>query len=182
MDRRLTQQMFFRAARVRRIRIGLPGILLMAVFLGVPLAAWAGPKVGIRVVAEKEAKMQQDGKTVVKRVQAETVRLGEVVFYTLKYQNTGDQEATDVVVNYPIPEGTIYLAASAYGQGCTIIYSIDKGQSYDKPEALLISYTLHDGKKMARQAYASEYTHIRWVVGEVAAGGSGILGFQVRVK
>ena len=158
------------------------GILLMAAFVGVPLAAWAGPQVGIRVVAEKEAKIQQDGKTIVKRVQAETVRPGEVIFYTLKYENTGDQKATDVAANYPIPEGTIYLAASAYGEGCTIVYSIDKGKSFDQPKALLISYTLHDGKKMTRQAYASEYTHIRWVVGEVAAGGSGILGFQVRVK
>jgi uncharacterized repeat protein (TIGR01451 family) len=158
------------------------GILLMAIFIGLPLAAWAGPQVGIRVVAQKEVKVQQDGKTIVKRVAAETVEPGEVIFYTLKYENKGDQKATDVVVNNPIPEGTVYLAESAYGEGSTIVYSMDDGKTFDKPEALRVSYTMHDGKKMSRRAYASEYTHIRWVVGEVAASGNGVLGFQVKVK
>ena len=37
------------------------GILLLAVFIWLPLTAWAGPRVGIRAVAEKEVKIQQDG-------------------------------------------------------------------------------------------------------------------------
>jgi len=158
------------------------GILVLAVIFGLPLVALAGPQVGIQVVAEKEIKVEQNGKTVVKRVKAETVEPGEIVFYTLKYENNGDQKATDVVVNNPVPDGTIFLPESTYGKGSTIFYSIDKGKTFNKPEALRIFYTLHDGKKMTRQAYASEYTHIRWVVGEVPPGGSGVLGYKVRVK
>ena len=158
------------------------GSILLAVFIGLPLAAWAQPQVGIRVVAEKEIRVEENGKTAIKRVKAETVEPGEVIFYTLTYVNTGDLKATNVVVNNPIPEGTVYLKESAYGDGSKVFYSIDKGNTFDKPEALRVSYTLHDGKKMTRQAYASEYTHIRWVVGEVPPGGSGVLGFQVKVK
>lgn len=154
----------------------------LAVIFWLPLAAWAGPQVGIQVVAEKEIKVKQNGKTLVKRVKAETVESGEIVFYTLKYDNKGDQRATDVVVNNPIPDGTVFLPESSYGRGSTIFYSIDKGKTYNKPEALRVFYTLHNGKKMTRQAYASEYTHIRWVVGEVPPGGGGVLGYQVKVK
>lgn len=157
-------------------------IFILAVFIGLPLVAWAGPQVGIQVVAEKEVEIQQDGKTLVRRVMAETVEPGEVIIYTLKFENNGDQKATNVVANNPIPDGTVYLSESAYGNGSTILYSTDEGHTFDKPEALRVSYTLHNGKKMIRQAYASEYTHIRWVVGEVAPGGNGVLGFQVKVK
>ena len=158
------------------------GSIFLAVFIALPLSAWAQPQVSIRVVAEKEIRVEESGKTMVKRVKADTVEPGEVIFYTLTYENTGDQKATDVVVNNPIPDGTVYLKESTYGDNAAISYSIDKGKSFDKPEALRVSYTLHDGKKMSRQAYASEYTHIRWVVGEVPPGGSGVLGFQVKVK
>ena len=156
-------------------------ICLVALFC-LPMAAWAGPKVGIQVTAEKEVKVNENGKQILHRVKAETVEPGEVIFYTLTYENHGDQKAVDVVINNPIPEGTAYLPGSAYGDGSTLLYSIDNGQTYKKPKELIISYTLHDGKKMTRQAYASEYTHIRWVVGEVLAGAGGAVGFQASVK
>jgi len=156
--------------------------ILMAVIIVFPLTAWAEPQVGIKVDAQKEVKLQENGQTVIKRVAAESVEPGEAIFYTLTYTNTGDQKATNVIVNNPVPGGVEYLSQSAYGEGSTILFSIDKGQTFKQPQDLLVAYTLHDGKQMSRQAYASEYTNIRWVVGEVPAGGSGVLGFQVKVK
>ena len=157
-------------------------IYIMIVAIGLPALAWSGPQVKIAVSAEKEIKSEEAGKLRIKRVKADTVEPGETVYYTLKYENQGDEKATDVVVNNPIPEGTVYLTESTYGDGSTIHYSIDNGQTFKKPEDLIVSYTTHDGKKMTRRAYASEYTHIQWVVGEVLSGSSGVLGFQVQVK
>ena len=154
----------------------------LIIAVGLPVLAWSGPQVKIAVFAEKEIKSEVAGKVKVKRVEADTVEPGETVFYTLKYINEGDQEATDVVVNNPIPEGTVFLQESTYGDGSEIYYSIDNGQTFKKPEDLIVSYTTHDGKKMTRRAYASEYTHIQWVVGEVPSGVNGVLGFQVKVK
>ena len=157
-------------------------IFALIICIGLPALAWSGPQVKIAVFAEKEVKSEEAGMLKIKRVQADTVEPGETVFYTLKYENQGDEKATEVVVNNPIPEGTTYLQASTYGDGSTVYYSIDNGKTFKKPEDLIVSYTTHDGKKMTRRAYASEYTHIQWVVGEVPSGSSGVLGFQVQVK
>lgn len=156
--------------------------IVLVVFFSCPLWAWAGPKIDIQVSAQKEVKIVQDGKIVTQRVKAETVEPGDVIFYTLTYENKGNEKATHVVVNNPIPKGTVYLPGSAYGQGSRILFSIDQGKTYGPPAALRESYTLHDGKKITRQAYPSEYTHIRWVIGEVAQGAGGVLGFKVSVK
>ena len=38
------------------------------------------------------------------------------------------------------------------------------------------------GKLTKRPASAEEYTHVRWVISEIPAGGHGELAFRARVK
>jgi hypothetical protein len=41
---------------------------------------------------------------------------------------------------------------------------------------------LPNGKTEKRSASPEDYTHIRWTVNTIPAGGSGSVGFQVRMK
>ncbi len=147
-----------------------------------PSLAWAKPKVELKVEALKEVKTVVNGKQKTKLLPADTVKPGQVIQYTIYYTNTGDEAATKVVVNNPIPKGTVYLAETAYGYGAQITFSVDGGKTFAPPGSLMVTVTRADGSKITRKAMAAEYTHIRWVISKVAAGGSGSVGFKVRVK
>jgi uncharacterized repeat protein (TIGR01451 family) len=147
-----------------------------------PAMALAKPKVNISVKAEKEVTVIENGKEVVKRVAAEEIEPGEILIYTLRYSNTGDEMATNVVFNDPIPKGTVYLAGSATGLGTDITFSIDGGKTYKKPTLLTYEVKLADGRVEKRVASPDEYTHIGWKIEAIPAGERGELAFKVRVK
>ncbi len=157
-------------------------ILAAITLLLLPSLAWAEPKVELKVEARKEVKTVENGQEVIKLLPADTVQPGQVIQYTIYYTNTGDEAATKVVVNNPIPKGTVYLAETAYGYGSKITFSADGGKTFGPPETLKVTVVRADGSKTTRRAMAAEYTHIRWVISRVAAGGSGSVGFKVRVK
>ncbi len=139
--------------------------------------AAAAPQVEVSITAEKEVTVKENGKKVTKRVKAEEILPGDVVFYTLSFTNNGDEAATEVALVDPIPENTAYIAGSAFGEGADIAFSIDQGRSYQKPT--LLTYTVNGKKQIAS---AEEYTHIRWLVKSIAPAKSGMVGFQVVVK
>ncbi len=151
-------------------------------FLLLPSLAWAKPRVELKVEALKEVKSVENGKEVTRLLPADTVKPGQVLQYTIRYTNTGDEDATRVVVNNPIPKGTVYLAETAYGYGSKITFSADGGKTFGPADTLKVTVTRADGSKTTRKAMAAEYTHIRWVITKVPAGGSGSVGFKVRVK
>jgi len=62
--------------------------------------------------AEKEVTVNN----VKKMVAAKAIDPGDVIFYTLSYVNSGDDVATNAVMDDPIPKGTVYLAGSAFWQ------------------------------------------------------------------
>lgn len=157
-------------------------MLAALVLMLLPLDAWAKPEVKVNMTAEKEISVLENGKTVVKRVAADTVESGQTLFYTLTVANRGDEKAANVVLNNPVPEGTAYLADSAYGEGTKIVFSADGGQSYDLPSRLVAHVKNADGSTGKRIAVPEEYTHIRWTVAEVLPGKSLKLGYRATVK
>lgn len=157
-------------------------ILAALVLMLLPMDAWAKPEVKVNMTAEKEISVVQNGKTVVKRVAADTVESGQTLFYTLTVTNRGDEKAANVVLNNPVPEGTAYVADSAYGEGTRIVFSADGGQSYDLPDRLTVPVKNADGSMEKRIAAPEAYTHIRWTVAEVLPGKSLKLGYQAVVK
>ena len=80
-----------------------------------------------------------------------------------------------MVITNPVPEHMNYKGGSAAGEGMAITFSIDGGNSYDRPENLKVKNT--DGKE--RIAEPSEYTHIRWVLnGSIQPGEGGEVIFR----
>jgi len=146
------------------------------------LPAWAvaAPDVQVHITAEKVVVVDEDGKKVEKRMPATDVVPGDVLVYTLMFENKGDEVAKNVVLNDPIPTGTVYIADSVFGPGAEAGFSVD-GKHFKK--AGLLTYTIEQkGKKEVHKASPEEYTHIRWVIKEVPAGKSGMVGFRVQVK
>jgi uncharacterized repeat protein (TIGR01451 family) len=155
-------------------------IFLTALLL--PLTVCAKPLVSVSMKAEKEVSVVTKGEKTTKRVAATKVDPGDVFFYTLNYVNSGDEAATSAVLDDPIPKGTVYLPGSAFGKDTEITFSIDGGNTFKKPSLLTYEVKLPNGKTEKRSASPEEYTHIRWTVSTIPAGGSGQVGFQVRMK
>lgn len=159
----------------------ITAVLVLTVGL-VATTAQAKPQVTIDIKTDKEVTSLQNGQKTIKRIAATNVMPGEILFYTLTYANTGNESATNAVVDNPIPTGTVYLPGSADGQGADISFSIDGGKTFKKPSLLTYEVKLPSGKLDQRVASPEEYTHIRWTIKTIPAGGSGKIGFQVKVK
>jgi len=113
-------------------------VLLMTVMMMCGANAYAASKVEVSILAEKEITVMEKGKQIIKRVNAENVIQGDVVFYTLSMINQGDEAATNIALVDPIPDNTVYLNGTAFGAGSDISYSVDGGQHYQKPNLLLL--------------------------------------------
>lgn len=157
-------------------------MLAAAVLMFLPMDAWAKPEVKVAMTAEKQIAAVKNGKTVVKRVKADTVESGQTVFYTLTVTNQGDEKAANVVLNNPLPEGTVYFANSAYGEGTRIVFSVDGGRHYDVPARLMVQVKKADGSVEKHIAGPENYTHIRWTIAEIPPGKNLELGYRVVVK
>jgi uncharacterized repeat protein (TIGR01451 family) len=91
-------------------------------------------------------------------VPADRVVPGDEVFYTLEIRNTGSRPLPPPTVDFAIPEHMRYIANSAVGAGAEVSYSVDGGQTFDRPENLSVVPVGGD----PRLATAADYTHIRW--------------------
>ena len=146
--------------------------------------AWATDKGGIELksVAEVEVVVTNNkGEKEVELVEASKASVvpGDEVIFTSFYTNVNKEPADKVVITNPVPEHMLYVDGSATGAGSRIVFSIDGGKSYGRPEELMV--TGSDGKK--RQAKSSEYSHIRWEVKEaVLQGKSGFVRFRAQLE
>ena len=156
-------------------------IAILAALL-LPGAASAKPLVSVSITAEKEVTVVKNGQKSTKKVAATSIEPGDVIFYTLNYINSGSEAATKVVLDDPIPKGTVYLPGSAYGADAEISFSIDHGKTFKKPSLLIYEMKSPSGSTEKRTASPEEYTNIRWIINKIEAGGKGAVGFQVRIK
>lgn len=146
-----------------------------------PAAALAAPKVNLTLTAEKEVVVTENGQEVTKRVSATEIIPGETLIYTIRYENVGDEAATNVAIVDPIPAGAAYINGSATEAG-DLTFSIDGGQSYKKPSLLVYEVKDASGKNEKRIASPDRYTHIRWLIPAIQSGEKGSVSFQVLMK
>lgn len=157
-------------------------LMVVAAILLLPFVANAKPLVSVSITAEKEVKVVKEGRIITKKVAASRIDPGDVIFYTLNYINSGNEAATNVILDDPIPMGTVYIPGSAFGSGAEITFSIDGGKSFKKPSLLVYEVTGANGAAEKRTASPEEYTNIRWLINRIDAGGKGSVGFQVKIK
>jgi uncharacterized repeat protein (TIGR01451 family) len=152
-------------------------LLIVMVFLMLSAEVFAKPLISVSMKAEKEVIVNKEKKMIA----ADKVNSGDVIFYTLSYVNSGNEAATNAVLDDPIPKGTVYLDGSAYGKDADITFSIDGGKTFKKPSLLTYEFKTN-GKTEKRIASPEQYSNIRWTISVVPAHGSGQVGFQVKVK
>ena len=145
-------------------------------------SVWAKPEITLSITSEKEVIEMKNGKKIVKRVPAKEVDPGQVLVFTLKFSNKGDENATNVVVDNPIPKETVYVVGSASGVGSDITFSINGGKTFKKPTLLTYEMKGPDGKKIKKKASPEQYTNVRWVIPTVLPGKGGEVSFKARVK
>jgi uncharacterized repeat protein (TIGR01451 family) len=159
--------------------------LLSVIVMGMlvlPLAALAQPDVKISIKAKKEMTVVKDGKPQKRLVVASKFVPGDIIAYTISYNNAGNEPAINSVIDDPIPAGTVYLPGSATGAGSDITFSIDKGKNYLKPSYLFYETKGANGKTEKRVASPDDYTNIRWTIQSIPPGGKGEVTFQVKVN
>lgn len=121
---------------------------------------------------------QDNGTSKVEWVKPDNIIPGDKVGYRISFKNTGDQPAADIVLNNPVPENTVYVGDSARGSNSDIVFSVDNGQQFAKPEQLFVEV---NGKKVP--ATAKDYTHVRWTLtSALPAGKEGSVQYVVQVK
>ena len=157
-------------------------LALIALIFFIPAVAMAQPKITVNMKAEKEVVEVVSGKKITKRVAAKSTDPGQKLIFTLQYKNNGNEKATNVKVDNPIPNNTVYIVGSGIGKNSKMLFSIDGGKTYKQPSLLTYEATSPDGKKVKKQASPEQYTHVRWVITEVPPGKEGTVGFQVRTK
>ena len=156
---------------------GMTRFILVFGLLLLPAVAVAKQDVSIAITAEKEVITIEKGKEVKTRVQAKEAMPGDVIFFTIHFENKDKDAVTNVDVVDPIPEGMTYINGSAFGAGTEISFSIDQGKSFK--QASVLTYEVNGQKRMASP---EAYSHIRWLVKKLDAGKSGIAGFKAKVK
>lgn len=157
-------------------------VLLGTMVFSLPVSATAGPKIEVQTISEKEIIEIVDGKETVKIIPATDIEPGQNLIFTLKYSNTGDEKATNVVINNPIPKDTTYQIGSAFGENSTIVFSIDSGQTFKDPSLLEYEIKGSNGKSTQKIASSEQYTDIRWIVQKISPGEQGKVGFKAKVK
>ncbi len=139
-------------------------------------------KIALGMTAEKETRQQVDGKWVVVRAPLEKAGRGDTICYTVAYSNEGLEPVKEVTVVDPVPAGTVYVPASAIGEGTEITYSVDGGHLYQLPPVMQVARG-PDGTRTEKEATADQYTHVKWVVQTpVLPGESGRVSFKVKVQ
>ena len=154
--------------------------------LGLALAAQDGLKLELK--AYKVLLVEEDGKTVEKLVEALEVAPGDVLEWVLTAKNEGKVPLRQVALTIPIPKNTVYIPGTAK--------PLVLGELKIEP---LFSY---DGKRFARPPLKKkikvkvgdrveekevvvppeEYTHVRWVVPELAPGQVVKVSLRTRVR
>ena len=97
-------------------------LLLMAVLSPISVAAVADPNIQLDMDVTKEILIEENGQEVTRWVEAEDIEPGQKLRYTVRYLNVGDEPATEVRIENPVPDLTVYLSDSASGEGSKIVF------------------------------------------------------------
>lgn len=104
---------------------------------------------------------------------------GDVMLYSITFENIGKQTVNNIVVNDPVPNNSKYRMNSATGKDTKITFSIDGGKNFGNPEDLVVK----DKSGKSWVAKPEEYTHIRWVYEKpLAPGEKAEVSFKTSIK
>lgn len=158
-------------------------LMFLCLLLLLATTAMAADKgiIALTSVAETEVTVNNaQGKPEKKRVEADKANItpGDIVIFTTHYVNNGNEPASSIVINNPMPENMTYIEGSAEGAGTVIELSVDKGKTFGAPGTLKVK----DKKGKERPAGPADYTNIRWTLkNPLPPGMKGSVSFRAKV-
>ncbi len=138
-------------------------------------AAAGGVELNAQVFQQVEVKAA-DGSVALEAMPAATVVPGSEVTYVVTYRNSGSVPADAVTIDNPVPADLVYVASA--GDRAVDAVSVDGGKQY----GVLAGLTVDGEDGQSRPAQAGDVTHLRWVLGSLAAGAEGTVSFVAKVK
>ena len=98
----------------------------------------------------------------------------EQLIVNVRFTNSSEQVLDSLRITSPVPPELRYVAQSASGPGTDVLFSVDDGRSFGRPDELTMATP--DG---VRGADAADYTHIRWILrAPLDAGALGVVRFR----
>ncbi|NNF05590.1 MAG: DUF11 domain-containing protein [Candidatus Eisenbacteria bacterium] len=157
----------------------LISVLVSGLFVAA-LPSVGAAAVKLKTMAEKEVIVINDeGEETVTRVAADQIVPGDVIIYTIFYENVGKQPAETVRIVDPIPEEMTYKTGSAESPDVAVLFSVDGGKTMGLMEELRV--VEEDG--VVRPALASDFTHVMWTLTKpLAPGDGGEVSFRAQLK
>ena len=159
-------------------------IVLFTLLLGSALAQSASP-ISLNLVMSLVKNVTVAGKVTEQVVPSpKSVFPGDVISQTVTVRNNTGKAIQNVPVKLPVPKSTMYLTPEKGMNVSGAEYSIDGGQTFAPAPLKKTVTVVENGKNVRREVEVkpSEYTAVRWIVGELAAGQSLKLGYRVQVK
>lgn len=94
---------------------------------------------------------------------------------SVKFTNATEHVIDSIRITAPVPTDAAYVPNSASGPGSEVLFSIDGGRTFGRPGELVLVGA--DGS--AREAQASEYTHVRFLLrAPLDTGATGVARFR----
>ena len=102
----------------------------------------------------------------------------EQVIVNVRFANVSERVLDSLRITSPVRADLRYVAQSASGPGSDVLFSVDNGRTFGRPEELTIATP--DG---VRGAEAADYTHVRWVLrAPLDAGAVGVARFRAVLR
>jgi hypothetical protein len=106
---------------------------------------------------------------------AETAETADEVIVSVRFTNATSEIIDSIRITSPVPPDLKYVPQSASGPGSDVLFSVDHGMSFGRPDELTAVYP--DGS--VRSADPADYTHVRWTLrAPLDAGATGIARFR----
>lgn len=100
---------------------------------------------------------------------------GRELVVSVRFTNATAHVMDGVRVTSAVPAGASYVPDSASGPGADVLFSIDGGRTFGRPDELEVA----DAEGVERTAQADEYTHVRWILrAPLDAGAAGVARFR----
>ncbi|WP_407569367.1 hypothetical protein [Deinococcus altitudinis] len=144
----------------------------------------AAPAVKVTLTQDQIKTATVDGKAVDTVIASpKTVLPGDVLREEVTVVNVSGKPVKSPIISVPVPKGTVYAGSATPGNDrWNTLYSID-GKAYSATPMKTVTVT-ENGKSVTKQvaAPASEYTNVRWLIGQLGADETLKLSFRVRVN
>lgn len=170
-------QRFFGACRRGGGIAFAPLCLAIGLSVSVPVSAQEKKEGEAMLVKLTQVQVKTDGKGRESLVAADKVKPGDVIEYQAIY--TAKSAVKGFVATLPLPEGAEYMEGSAK-PAKPVVQAATKDGKYGA-EPLLRKVKGVDGKEKAEAVPYAEYRSLRWVVGDMAAGGKFDVKARVRI-